>query len=113
MEGERIWTALSSMGPRTEASLAKQFVQEHCWESKLVADILNVNYLEGHQGRTDLLPLTTVRGRLLCIRILDNGPNSPRPRPNSPRPGEKSILRDRSKAESGQNFSGSWEETQR
>ena len=106
MEGERIWTALSSMGPRTEASLAKQFVQEHCWESKLVADILKVNYLEGHQGRTDLLPLTTVRGRLLCIRILDNGPNSPRP-------GEKSILRDRSKAESGQNFSGSWEETQR
>ena len=39
MERERIRTTLSSMGPRTEASLTKHFVQKNCWESNLVADI--------------------------------------------------------------------------
>ena len=40
MERERIRTTLSSMGPRTEASLTKHFVQKNSWESNLVANIL-------------------------------------------------------------------------
>ena len=57
MAGERTRAALSSMGLRAEVSLAKHLLQENCWESNLVADISKVNYLEGHQGRTNLQPL--------------------------------------------------------
>ena len=37
--------------------MAKHLLQENCWESNLVPDISKVNYLEGHQGRTNLRPL--------------------------------------------------------
>ena len=45
------------MGLQVEASLAKHFLHENCWESNLVANISNVDYLEGHQRRTNLGPL--------------------------------------------------------
>ena len=57
MAGERIRATLSSMGLRAEASLAKHLLQKNSWESNLVSDISKVNYLEGHQGRTNLQPL--------------------------------------------------------
>ena len=48
---------LSMIGLRAEASLAKHLLQENRWENNLVPDIFKVNYLEGHQGRTNLQPL--------------------------------------------------------
>ena len=57
MERERITATPSSMGLRAEASLAKHLLQENCWENNLVPDISKVDYLEGHQGRTNLQPL--------------------------------------------------------
>ena len=61
MERQRIRTPLSSMGLRVEASLAKHILQENCWESNLVADISNVDYLEDHWGITNLFHWTTYR----------------------------------------------------
>ena len=54
MKRDRISPTLSSMGLRAEASLAKHLLQENCWKNNLVADISKVDYLEGHQGRTNL-----------------------------------------------------------
>ena len=45
------------MGLRAEASLGKHLLLENCWENNLVSDISKVDYLEGHQGRTNLQPL--------------------------------------------------------
>ena len=45
------------MGLRAEASLAKHLLLENCWENNLLPDISKVDYLEGHQGRTNLQPL--------------------------------------------------------
>ena len=57
MEQQRIRTTLSNMGLRAETSLTKHILQENWWESNFVADISNVNYLEGNEGRTNLQPL--------------------------------------------------------
>lgn len=57
MEPEWFTATLSNMGLRAEASLAKHLLQENCWENNLVPDISKVDYLEGHQGRTNLQPL--------------------------------------------------------
>ena len=54
---ERYTATLSSMGLRAEASLAKHLLLENCWENNLLSDISKVDYLEGHQGRTNLQPL--------------------------------------------------------
>ena len=57
MARERHTATLSSMGFRAEASLAKHLLLENCWENNLLPDISKVDYLEGHQGRTNLQPL--------------------------------------------------------
>ena len=54
MARERSTATLSSMGLRAEASLAKHLLLENCWENNLLPDISKVDYLEGHQGRTNL-----------------------------------------------------------
>ena len=48
---------LKSMGLRSEKNVALQILQENTWESNLVPDIAGVDYLAGHQGRTNLQPL--------------------------------------------------------
>ena len=57
MARERHTATLSSIGFRAEASLAKHLLLENCWENNLLPDISKVDYLEGHQGRTNLQPL--------------------------------------------------------
>ena len=57
MARERYTATLSSMGLRAEASLAKHLLLENCRENNLLPDISKVDYLEGHQGRTNLQPL--------------------------------------------------------
>ena len=57
MERERHTATLSNMGLRAESSLAKYLLLENCWENNLAPDISNVDYFEGHQGRTNLQPL--------------------------------------------------------
>ena len=78
MARERYTATLSSMGFRAEASLAKHLLLENCWENSLLPDISKVDYLEGHQGRTNLQPLdglplfvdrtevVGVRGKVSC-----------------------------------------------
>ena len=56
MARKRHTATLSSMGFRAEASLSKHLL-ENCWENNLLPDISKVDYLEGHQGRTNLQPL--------------------------------------------------------
>ena len=55
MEARR--TTLESMGLRSEKAVAKHILEENVWESNLVPDIAGVDYLEGHQGQTNLQPL--------------------------------------------------------
>ena len=57
MARERHTATLSSMGLQAEASLAKQLRLENCWENNLLPDISKVDYLDGHQGRTNPQPL--------------------------------------------------------
>ena len=57
MERERHTATLSSTGLRAEVSLGKHLLLENCWENNLVPNISKVDYLEGHQGRTNLQPL--------------------------------------------------------
>ena len=55
MEARR--ATLESMGLRSEKAVAKHILEENVWESNLVPDIAGVDYLEGHQGQTNLQPL--------------------------------------------------------
>ena len=55
MEARR--ATLESMGLRSERAVAKHILEENVWESNLVPDIAGVDYLEGHQGQTNLQPL--------------------------------------------------------
>ena len=87
------------MGLQVEASLAKHFLHENCWESNLVANISNVDYLEGHQRRTNLGPLDGLHRQLLRIRPFG-------PYRNCPCPRVKSILQAPSEADSALNFIG-------
>ena len=48
---------LESMGLRSKKAVAILILQENVYESNLVPDITNVDYLAGHQGRTNLQPL--------------------------------------------------------
>ena len=48
---------LESMGMRSKKAVAIHILQENVYESNLVPDIANVDYLAGHQGRTNLQPL--------------------------------------------------------
>ena len=48
---------LESMGLRANKSVAGHLLVENAYESNLIPDISQVNYLAGHQGRTNLQPL--------------------------------------------------------
>ena len=48
---------LASMGLRSERAVARHILEENTWESNLVPDISSLDYLAGHQGKTNLQPL--------------------------------------------------------
>ena len=48
---------LESMGLQSKKAVAIHILQENVYESNLVPDIANVDYLAGHQGRMNLQPL--------------------------------------------------------
>ena len=48
---------LASMGLRSERTVARHILEENTWESNLVPDIAGLDYLAGHQGKTNLQPL--------------------------------------------------------
>ena len=48
---------LESMGLQSKKAVAIHILQENVYESNLVLDIANVDYLAGHQGRMNLQPL--------------------------------------------------------
>ena len=48
---------LASMGLRSERAVARHILEENTWESNLIPDIAGLDYLAGHQGKTNLQPL--------------------------------------------------------